>query len=224
MEDTSFKQSLRARFRAQRRNLDDVCRQRQNQRINQEILDLVARESAHSLSSGVSQSPGVTSSPRGLSLGGLSPGLVVSAYLAFDGEPDVRPALQTLSRQGIRVVVPAIVTISGTRRLEFRDWTSERPLVQSSLGIDQPDEGTDVPVQELDIMLMPLVAWDEHGHRLGMGAGYYDRALAGLAGSGRPLRVGVAYAVQKFTGLPADPWDVRLHEVITEEGRFTCVP
>jgi 5-formyltetrahydrofolate cyclo-ligase len=200
---------LRARFRAERRNLDTVIRQHHDQRINQAILDLVAQARANPIFMGL---PDSASNP-----------FSISAYLSFDGEPDVRPALGILVRQGIRVVVPAIATISGTRQLEFREWTPEHPLAQSALGIDQPDESGAVPVRDLDIMLMPLVAWDEHGHRLGMGAGYYDRTLADLAGSRRPLRIGVAYAVQKFPGLPADPWDVRLHEVITDEGRFTCV-
>lgn len=206
MEDTSLKHALRARFRAQRRSLGDVLRKRQDRCINEAIVGLVTEQSANC------RPPGHA----------VSPGFAVSAYLAFDGEPDVRPALEALSRQGVRIVVPAIVTGSGKRRLEFRDWAPDGPLAQSALGIDQPAEGAEVHAQDLDIMLMPLVAWDERGHRLGMGAGYYDRALAALACSGRPLRVGVAYAAQKCPELPSDPWDVRLHEVITEEGRFTC--
>lgn len=206
MEDTSLKHALRARFRAQRRSLGDVLRKRLDRCINEGILELVTLERAHSHPA----SPAV------------SPGFTVSAYLAFDGEPDVRPALQSLSRQGVRIVVPAIVTSSGKRLLEFREWAPDGPLAQSALGIDQPAQGAGVPAQDLHIMLMPLVAWDERGHRLGMGAGYYDRSLAALACSGRPLRVGVAYAAQKYPELPSDPWDVRLHEVITEEGRFTC--
>jgi 5-formyltetrahydrofolate cyclo-ligase len=55
-----------------------------------------------------------------------------------------------------------------------------------------------------------------------MGAGYYDYTLAALAGSDRPLRVGIAYEVQKSANVPEDPWDIRLHEVISENGRFTC--
>lgn len=209
MEDTSFKQSLRARFRAGRRNLDTVTRQHHDLRINQEILDRVAQVRANPTATGL---PDPASKP-----------FAISAYLSFDGEPDVRPALGALVRQGIRVVVPAIVSISGTRELEFRDWTPEGLLAQSALGIDQPEAGNPVLPQDLDIMLMPLVSWDENGHRLGMGAGYYDRSLASLAGSRRPLRIGIAYALQKHAGLPVDPWDVRLHEIISDEGRFTCV-
>jgi 5-formyltetrahydrofolate cyclo-ligase len=55
-----------------------------------------------------------------------------------------------------------------------------------------------------------------------MGAGYYDRALEPVADRSHPLRVGIAYEVQKVLQLPADPWDVRLHQLITENGRFTC--
>ena len=194
MEDSSSKQRLRAALRAQRLNLDATSRQHQDRRINQEVLDLVAQEHASSL----------------------------AAYLPFDGEPDLRPALEILYRRGVRIALPALVTVSSDKQLEFRVWLPEVQLTKGPFGIDQPREGSDVPLQELDLLLMPLVAWDDCGHRLGMGAGYYDRALAALADTRHPLRIGVAYSLQKHEGLPADPWDVRLHQVVTEEGRFTC--
>ena len=196
MEGSSLKQLLRAALRAQRRNLDASHRHHLDHRINQEVLDLVAREQANSL----------------------------AAYLPFDGEPDLRPALEILSRRGVRVALPAVVVFSGVKRLEFRHWTPEVHLTHSPFGIDQPGAVDDVSLGELDLLLIPLVAWDEHGHRLGMGAGYYDRALAAVADSRRPLRIGVGYVLQKHADLPADPWDIRLHQVITEAGGFTCVP
>ena len=67
-----------------------------------------------------------------------------------------------------------------------------------------------------------LVAWDERGGRLGMGAGYYDRALEHVAVLDQPLRIGIAYGVQQADELPMTPTDVRLHAVLTESGLFTC--
>jgi 5-formyltetrahydrofolate cyclo-ligase len=69
-------------------------------------------------------------------------------------------------------------------------------------------------------MLLPLVAYDLHGGRLGMGAGWYDRTLA--AHSQRPLRVGVGWALQRHERLPMDDWDQPLHAVLNEKGWFTC--
>jgi 5-formyltetrahydrofolate cyclo-ligase len=180
--------------RAQRRNLDAASRARWDQLINSETLKLVEQECAGSL----------------------------AAYLPFDGEPDLRPALDILARRGVRIALPLVTKEPAPGHLVFRAWTPANPLATGPFGIDQPVGGEGVSPQELELLLMPLVAWDEQGHRLGMGAGYYDRALAACADSAYPKRIGIAYALQKHPGLPADPWDVGLHEVITECGRFTC--
>jgi 5-formyltetrahydrofolate cyclo-ligase len=75
---------------------------------------------------------------------------------------------------------------------------------------------------DIDLLLMPLVGWDESGTRLGMGAGFYDRALAPLCQSDAPVRAGVAYQLQKIPDLPNEPWDIRLHMLLSETGWFTC--
>jgi 5-formyltetrahydrofolate cyclo-ligase len=146
----------------------------------------------------------------------------LSAYLPFDGEPDLRPALGALSHKGVQIALPVIGQGSDPGMLQFRCWDPATALVQSTFGLSEPDATEIVPVGALDLVLLPLVAWDESGRRLGMGAGYYDYTLAALAGSDRPLRVGIAYEVQKSANVPEDPWDIRLHEVISENGRFTC--
>jgi len=122
----------------------------------------------------------------------------------------------------VRIALPVIVDAPEAPRLQFRIWNPTIPLVRNFFGIEEPGGGDVVPPRDLDLVLLPLVAWDERGHRLGMGAGYYDRALAPVAACSRPLRVGVAYGLQQADRLPADPWDVRLHEVITENGRVGC--
>lgn len=146
----------------------------------------------------------------------------LSAFWPFDGEPDVRPALQILSRRGLQIALPVIVDTTNGRSLEFRLWHPCVPMKKNLFGIEEPGAGEVVLLKDLDLALLPLVAWDEKGQRLGMGAGYYDRALADLAHHQRPLLVGVAYEFQKVDRVPTEPWDIRMHQMITEKGRFTC--
>ena len=194
MEGSFLKGHLRKEIRQRRRALARTDRQSADQAINQTLLDLVEKTGCASL----------------------------SAFRPFDGEPDLRPALDTLSRRGLRIALPVIVGAAAEARLQFRAWHPAMLLEKNDFGIEEPAGDEIVLPQDLDLVLLPLVAWDERGNRLGMGAGYYDRALAAVADCKRPLRVGIAYGIQKVDQLPADPWDVRLHQVITEDGGFTC--
>jgi 5-formyltetrahydrofolate cyclo-ligase len=189
-----LKEQLRAEMRRRRKAIDSSRRQLFDRFINQAVLELVEQLRVTAL----------------------------SAYLPFDGEPDLRPALGTLSHQGVRIVLPVVAKNSDSRVLQFHCWEPATEVVESTFGLSEPDATEIVPVGALDLVLLPMVAWDESGHRLGMGAGYYDHTLAALANSSRPLRVGVAYELQKSAHVPEDPWDIRLHEVISENGRFTC--
>ena len=194
MEGSFLKRRLRKEFRQRRRNLDPNARQSADRAIHRTLIELVESTACASL----------------------------SAFVSFDGEPDLGPTLNVLSRRGVRIALPVIVDAPETPRLQFCNWDPSMPLARNFFGIDEPGSGDVVPPGDLDLVLLPLVAWDECGHRLGMGAGYYDRALASVVDCSRPLRVGIAYALQQADRLPADPWDVRLHQVITENGRFTC--
>lgn len=195
MEGPPSKSELRREFRERRRNLTPLQRDTQNQSINRCVISLVQETGAKS----------------------------ISAFLAFDGEPDLLPSLCQLNGNGVHVALPVVINGGpGGKSLEFRHWHQECELNRNSLGIEEPVLEETVPLRNLDVIFIPLVAWDERGNRLGMGAGYYDRALSTLGDSPRPLRIGVAYSVQQSNQLFAEPWDVRLHEVITEHGRFTC--
>ena len=139
--------------------------------------------------------------------------------MAFDGEPDLGPLLEQWRAQGVCVALPVIDRQSG---LSFREWRADAAVQKNWYGIDESPEGVELAIGDLDVMLVPLVAWDDHGNRLGMGAGYYDRALEPHRASMQPLRVGVAFAAQRAEQLPADEFDVPLHAVVTERGWFTC--
>jgi 5-formyltetrahydrofolate cyclo-ligase len=194
MEGYLLKHSLRTQIRRQRRALDVASRQELDHVINHSLLDWVKNGSIKSL----------------------------AAYWPFDGEPDLQPSLHALNELGVEVCLPVIIKTSHGISLEFRCWSPTVPMRNNPFGIPEPKQGQLILAENLDLILMPLVAWDEYGHRLGMGAGYYDRALEPLANTKPPLRAGVAYQLQKADKIPADPWDIRLHEVISEHGRFTC--
>lgn len=151
----------------------------------------------------------------------------ISGYLAFDGEPDIAPVLSRLGAGGVEVHLPVIHSQAGKSSMGFRNWQVDgshdvaQRLVPNSFGIREPARGDDCTAEALDIVFMPLVAWDQNGGRLGMGAGYYDRALTRVAAADRPLRIGVAYDLQRAEAVPVTSADVSLHGVITESGLFT---
>jgi 5-formyltetrahydrofolate cyclo-ligase len=100
------------------------------------------------------------------------------------------------------------------------------PLRRNAFGIEEPAGHARVALLTLDAVLVPLVAFDARGHRLGMGAGFYDRALRrrldGRQTFRRPRLIGVAYAIQQAAAIERAPWDVALDLVVTERGVIRC--
>lgn len=134
---------------------------------------------------------------------------VVATYLARDGEVDLKLAIQGLWERGITVAVPVLAG----RSMRFAEYRSDTPMVCNRFGIAEPGQPvTVVP----GVVLAPLVAFDEHGTRLGMGGGYYDRYFDAVA---IQERVGIAHECQRVVELPRTPRDVRLTAVVTENGR-----
>jgi len=146
----------------------------------------------------------------------------IAAYFAFDGEPDLSPALQALDAGGVTIALPVIKSVAGRSAMVFGRWTRNCRMVTNRYGIPEPSGTEEIPVPQFDLALLPLVGWDRRGARLGMGASYYDRAFQPFAQSPRPMRMGVAYETQEYSGLPLDPWDISLHAMLTEKGWFTC--
>ena len=146
----------------------------------------------------------------------------VAAYLAFDGEPDLSPALANLSSNGVRLALPVIQDTPGKAIITFRHWEEGSELKPNRYGIDEPPGKEDIRVTEIDLVLIPLVGWDRSGARLGMGASFYDRLFQPFAELDKPVRMGVGYELQNVSSIPKEPWDVHLHSVLTENGWFTC--
>jgi len=146
----------------------------------------------------------------------------VAAFLAFDGEPDLLPALTGLARKGVKLALPVIQDVPGKAVITMREWLPDRETVANRYGIAEPANTEDIRIVDIDLVLIPLVGWDRTGGRLGMGASFYDRLFQPFAESERPLRIGVGYELQNVPNIPREPWDVGLHGLLTENGWFTC--
>lgn len=148
----------------------------------------------------------------------------IALYLPAGGEIDCTPlAVQAWSR-GRRVFLPIVAG----RSLRFAPFNPRSELRTNRFGIPEPVTSRRAwrSARQLDVIVAPLVAFDERGHRLGMGGGFYDRALAFLLQRSqrrRPHFVALAFEMQKLEDLHSDAWDVGLDAVITESEtyRFT---
>lgn len=138
-----------------------------------------------------------------------------------DGELDTVPLLSRLWSMGKTVACP-VVSADGV--MDFYQVKPATPLTTNEFGIPEPRtrgarSARFMNPLSIRVIFMPLVAFDETGSRLGMGAGYYDRYLGKLPQGMRPLAVGIAHEVQRAAEpLPRQPWDVPLDAVVTEAG------
>jgi 5-formyltetrahydrofolate cyclo-ligase len=155
-------------------------------------------------------------------LGVFRRGAHVALYVPMRGEVDVRPCLEVARRHGSHVYVPRVVN-RRRRQMLFAPWAEGGAHRTNDFGILEPGSAAGArPVIGLDTVVLPLVGFDSSGNRLGMGAGFYDRALNRRLDRGatwrRPRLIGVAYACQQLPVIPASPWDVPLDLVVTERG------
>jgi 5-formyltetrahydrofolate cyclo-ligase len=139
------------------------------------------------------------------------PGAAVAGFWPMGREIDIRPLLHALHERGHPIALP--VTPKRGQPLQFRRWRPGDTLARGPVGTSQP--GPDAEPLTPTWLLVPLLAFDRRGNRLGYGAGYYDRTLAGLPGA---TAIGVAYACQELDEVPAGPEDVALSAIATEAG------
>ena len=142
------------------------------------------------------------------------PGSVVSGFWPMRSEVDVRPVLFALREKGARLCLPAVLD---KVTIVFRELVRGTTLVDTGFGTAGP--GFEAAVLDPQVMLIPLAAFDGRGHRIGYGAGYYDRAIARLTERGiAPRLIGVAFNCQQVAEVPDEPHDVVLPEILTESG------
>ena len=146
----------------------------------------------------------------------LNAGVIVSGYWPIRNEIDPTPLMRALAAQGAELALPAIV--ARDQPLRFRAWRLGGELIPGQFGIFEPPP--DAPEVIPDIMLIPMAAFDRAGHRIGYGAGYYDRTLAQLAERKKVTAIGLAFAVQEVGTIPALSHDVKLNYVLTELRAF----
>lgn len=149
----------------------------------------------------------------------------LAVYWPHDGEIDPTGLVELAWRRGQQVFLPVLWNLGGNR-LRFAPLEPDSRWVRNRYGIPEPL----VPARrmrhaaQLDLLVVPLVAADRNGRRLGMGGGYYDRSLAflrGRRGWRRPRLLGAAYHFQLVKQLPADPWDVGLDGLVTDRAVIT---
>ena len=143
---------------------------------------------------------------------GLASGVVASAYWPMREEMDVRPLMAALAERGCTVALP--VVMGKGKPLIFRRWQSSTLLQAGSFGLSEPS--ADEPEVTPRIVFAPLLAFDRRGNRIGWGAGFYDRTLAGLRAKGPVTAVGIAYAAQELAHVPVDAHDQPLDWIATE--------
>ena len=143
----------------------------------------------------------------------------VAGYWAMGGEVPLH-ALQMRLHPGQVWCLPMLPEAS-PGPLAFAPWRQCDPLVTNRYGIPEPDlsPASQLRAGEIHVVLVPLVAFDDAGNRIGMGAGYYDRSFAfRRTAAPPPWLVGVGYEFQRVPALAAQPWDVPLDAVLTERG------
>jgi 5-formyltetrahydrofolate cyclo-ligase len=143
---------------------------------------------------------------------------IVSAFYPYKSEIDTRPLLGRLAGEGWTTCLPIVIALG--EPLIFRRWMPGQPTVPGMWDIPQPTD--DSPLIEPDVLLVPMMAFDRYGFRLGYGGGFYDRTLQELRAKKSIVAIGVAYAAQEVDSVPHDAHDQPLDYVLTEKGCFAC--
>lgn len=189
---SSDKNSLRKSLRSARRSLSVQYRQQ-----------AVGRALRHLLNKGV-----------------LLKGRRWGFYLPLGEEFDALPLVNQALNMGKHCYLP-VTANRVAQPLKFAELDGKHGLTHNRYGIVEPHSRRLLNARWLDVLIMPLVGFDKHGQRLGMGGGYYDATLAYLNTRKRwrrPYLIGLAFECQRAAEIPAERWDVRLDAVLTENG------
>jgi len=144
----------------------------------------------------------------------IADGSTVGGYIAIGDEADPHILLKKLTLQNCTLAFPRVNAKDAP--LVFHRWNAGQNLQRGAYGIPEPAK--DWPLAYPKILLVPLLAFDRQGHRLGYGGGYYDRTLDFLRANSTVRAIGVAYAGQEVAELPREAHDHPLDAVVTESG------
>lgn len=145
-------------------------------------------------------------------------GTSISAYMPIKAEMSALPLFDVLMERGYTVLMPRV--IPNNTLLEFRTWNRKTPMIRSIYGIEEPDPAHST-VSIPDLFIMPLLAFDKKGNRLGYGAGYYDQTFAQLRGKVPFKSIGVAYESQHYDMVPFEGHDHPMDMCITDKNVYT---
>ncbi len=146
----------------------------------------------------------------------------IALYLPHDGEIDLQPLISEAWSRNKRCYLPVLAPFN-ENRLWFAPFEPDERMVANRFGILEPDRNgyRMVKLWSIDLLLMPLVAFDGSGTRMGMGGGFYDRSFAYLKQRShwrKPHLLGTGFELQRVKQLSRQPWDIPLHSVVTERG------
>jgi len=142
---------------------------------------------------------------------------LLGCYLPMEGEVDTREIIEAAWRANKRVFVPVL---RGKCEMFFCEILPESELEQNSFGVWEPTRGFLIAPQKLDLVITPTVVFDQTGHRIGMGGGYYDRCFSFLRHRKHwihPKLIGVAFQCQEVEKITPNPWDIRLYRTISDK-------
>jgi len=148
-----------------------------------------------------------------------TPGAIVSGFAAINDEINPAPLMTWLQAEGFRLALP--VMQGKGKPLLMRAWTPGDAMNAAAWGIAEPMD--DKPAVDPDILLVPLLAFDARGYRLGYGGGFYDRTLQRLRKLKPIVAVGLAYDELRVDAVPAESYDERLDWVLTPSGPLHCL-
>jgi 5-formyltetrahydrofolate cyclo-ligase len=139
----------------------------------------------------------------------------IALFLSQDGELSTEPLIHALWKMNKQVFLPKITF---EKQLEFIEYLTTTKLKNNKYNIPEPQTNNGlIKTATLDLILMPLTAFDTNGNRIGMGGGYYDKTLQSIPSNNNPTLVGWAHQCQKVAKITPNPWDVKMNALITEK-------
>ena len=182
----TLRNQLRQQIRKTRANLTALQQQQAENSITQQALALIEERNAQH----------------------------IALYVSFDGEISTDKLIKTLWAQDKHVYLPLLHPFNPNHLLFLR-YLPDTPMLKNKFGIWEPKLNVQnvLPLDELDILFTPLVAFDKEGNRLGMGGGFYDRTLQNWQNSSF-IPVGLAHQCQQVEQLPTEAWDVPLYRIL----------
>lgn len=154
-----------------------------------------------------------------LSLNYLNKSTNIAIYISYDGEIQTDLIIQILLSMNKNIYLPIIPTTKQSQSLSFAQYTLSTPLVQNRFNIYEPNQQytSMLPIEMLDIIFIPLVAFDNNKNRIGMGGGFYDKVLAYRKKINKHIHIGLGYDFQKIPTqmFPTETQDIQLSQIIT---------